>query len=479
MGIFGRQRKAIQAEIARLKEQGVPTTFEELNVWYPALSGPNGAAAYRAAFASLLRGDEEPEPDLSDFRLKMPLRLRMFFLRLAVSSFCSGVYRDVSHLLLPHWVEFWFARRRLEKWNRQADSTPERADIERKPELPIIGFGSPMPPEGPLSAETREGLEKYLAGISQGLGLLREALKNSQCRFEPDWSCGLNDVMDCRTGVHRAVRALGVQALLAGDAGESALATQALCDAFAVIATLRSIPNYSSLLGEICCGKTMLSVLEWLLNRTRFTDADLATLSASLNRFEDPDVLRRTHIGERCFGMCFTEPTPPIGMRFMRGNLMDNVSAWFMRIPDHLEYLNQMQSSIDCATLPQADQWDKHSEIIGQIARMPNYLRNCQVLHSADPDYFYSAARFRVQLGVARTALAVERFRIRTGWPPEDLEDLVPAFLTKIPRDITGKGAVRYERNGIGFTVGSEGIPQSRLQMNSILSEEVRFAVVA
>ena len=48
--------------------------------------------------------------------------------------------------------------------------------------------------------------------------------------------------------------------------------------------------------------------------------------------------------------------------------------------------------------------------------------------------------RIRTQLDVARTALAVERYRLANGRLPESLDALVPAYIEQIPRDFWNKG---------------------------------------
>ncbi len=49
----------------------------------------------------------------------------------------------------------------------------------------------------------------------------------------------------------------------------------------------------------------------------------------------------------------------------------------------------------------------------------------------------YPAAwKLQTQFGIARTAVAVERFRLAHGRLPLDLEALVPAFLSNIPQDM-------------------------------------------
>ncbi len=72
---------------------------------------------------------------------------------------------------------------------------------------------------------------------------------------------------------------------------------------------------------------------------------------------------------------------------------------------------------------------------------------------------FTSELRIRAQLDLARTALAVERFRLANGGLPERLEDVVPAFLDRLPTDPwNGGNPVSYRvRDNGEFVVYSFG----------------------
>ncbi|MFO8006388.1 MAG: hypothetical protein R6V05_01485 [Candidatus Brocadiia bacterium] len=68
-----------------------------------------------------------------------------------------------------------------------------------------------------------------------------------------------------------------------------------------------------------------------------------------------------------------------------------------------------------------------------------------------------AAGRARVQgyLRAARTALAVERWRMQNGRWPESLEELVPALLERVPTDPFSGEPLRYRRTAQGVRVYS------------------------
>ena len=54
--------------------------------------------------------------------------------------------------------------------------------------------------------------------------------------------------------------------------------------------------------------------------------------------------------------------------------------------------------------------------------------------------------RFRAHLDLARTALAIERYRLATGAVPSELDELVPEHLQEMPLDPFDGRPIRYRR---------------------------------
>jgi len=56
---------------------------------------------------------------------------------------------------------------------------------------------------------------------------------------------------------------------------------------------------------------------------------------------------------------------------------------------------------------------------------------------------------------LARTALAIERFRLDTGKAPNTLSDLVPNYLDHVPNDPYAEGKIRYKNDDNGYIIYS------------------------
>lgn len=78
---------------------------------------------------------------------------------------------------------------------------------------------------------------------------------------------------------------------------------------------------------------------------------------------------------------------------------------------------------------------------------MPNFLRAVQ-----------NVARNQALVDEARTACALERYRLAQGQYPESLEPLAPRFLERSPRDVVGSQSLKYRRlAGGGYLLYSIG----------------------
>jgi hypothetical protein len=65
----------------------------------------------------------------------------------------------------------------------------------------------------------------------------------------------------------------------------------------------------------------------------------------------------------------------------------------------------------------------------------------------------------QVRLGLAHTALAVERWRLaHEGRLPENLAELVPSYLPAVPADPFGDQPIRFKHLPQGFVVYSVGL---------------------
>src|SRR3974390_919872 len=66
-------------------------------------------------------------------------------------------------------------------------------------------------------------------------------------------------------------------------------------------------------------------------------------------------------------------------------------------------------------------------------------------------------AHAQTDVDLATTACALERYRLSNGRYPDELTQLVPAFLAKLPNDIIDGKPLRYRKEGQRFALYSVG----------------------
>ena len=91
---------------------------------------------------------------------------------------------------------------------------------------------------------------------------------------------------------------------------------------------------------------------------------------------------------------------------------------------------------------------------------IPSYCIVTRLLGPSGDGSVESNLRNIARLRAARTALAVERYRLAHGQLPESLGALVPEFLDEVPVDPFGDGPVKYKRLENGFMVYSIGVDE-------------------
>ncbi len=103
-------------------------------------------------------------------------------------------------------------------------------------------------------------------------------------------------------------------------------------------------------------------------------------------------------------------------------------------------------------------QWKESNDELWKPHMIPRVILASMLLPAFDR-FYDSEWRTRTRLDLARTAIAVERYRLAHGQLPQRLDDLVPAYIERVPGDLFNEGrplSYRIKKNG-GFVVYSYG----------------------
>jgi len=312
--------------------------------------------------------------------------------------------------------------------------------------IPYLG-GAPLPDRGkPLAEPVVKAIAQCLASNQQCLSLLHEAGGIPDCDYDWDgrmYTAGMSQWGDLK----HCAQLLVLEALYSAHAGDPNAAVQCIEDGLRLANSLSRESVLIGYLVRVACISVALGGLERSLSLTIFTDAQLAELSEAVTATAGSIDLTQAMIGERCLmiEMC-RNPALMTGGASATGTPLRVLGRW--GLDDVLDYMGKC---VDASRLP-ADQR------VARFAAIEKEVKDLSFLHVmvkiAAPALSRVAAldlRMRAHLDLARTALALERYRLATGKLPEDLNALVPQYLAQVPIDPFDGRPLRYRRTDPGY----------------------------
>jgi hypothetical protein len=161
-------------------------------------------------------------------------------------------------------------------------------DEEKRKLLPIIGQAQlPLRTE-PLTEETKALITEYLADNRQTLELLHKGAAIEHSRYPVDLIEGFGALMPDLSSIRDGARLLNLEAVIHSENGKPKKAVDSIISIFGLARSLSKEPVLVSQLVRIACQGHAVSALEHTINRTEFTDEQLADLSQILVNAEDP-----------------------------------------------------------------------------------------------------------------------------------------------------------------------------------------------
>jgi len=244
--------------------------------------------------------------------------------------------------------------------------------------------------------------------------------------------------------------------------------------------SLRTEPILISHLVRIAMAAITLQPVYDGLAEHRWNDAELASLDTELSKFDFLADYEFAMHGEMSFGLAETEY-----LRRSRnfqaldydesGGHNSEASHWGLRLaPASLFYWNELTIAQmhEQWTLPLVDAQkqivhanavrDNDAAVLKQLQRGWPYNFLARMIFPAVRKSVVKFARAQSSLDLARTAIALERYRLAHGEYPEALDALAPQFMDKVPHDIIGGQPLHYQRTSDGqfvlYSVGWNGI---------------------
>jgi len=241
---------------------------------------------------------------------------------------------------------------------------------------------------------------------------------------------------------------------------------------------------------RVAVGGLGLATTWELLQRPDLDDAQLQRVAAVWQDVDFLQGLERAFVGERALGNQFWNRIQGSSATQVR-SLLNNASSTkqplqsiledFVALPayrltsmddDHLFYLHCMQDNLDAARAMRRGQawlkskpgFDNSIAEIQRIAGTPQRLKYWVTL-IVMPNIAKASdtvVRTETERRMTLTSIALQRYRLRFGKFPENLETLVPRFLVSVPKDCMNGQSLSYHLKSDGnftlYSVGSNGL---------------------
>jgi hypothetical protein len=248
------------------------------------------------------------------------------------------------------------------------------------------------------------------------------------------------------------VKLLELAAVTHAEKGETAAALACIEDELRLGDSLKDEPALIIYLVRIACYGVALRGLERVLSVTELTDEQLQEWDARLAAVGDSVDFAEALVTERaCMIGWFKDPTSMGGLG--RGAiLLRTPGLGTIGLHDCLDF---MADCIEATKLPPRQRLARFAEIDAE-ARKPSFLHIVgAMLVPPLARVVQLDVRRQTHLDMARTALAVERYRLAAGDVPEELEQLVPGYLDAVPIDPFDGKPIRYRCTEPGYVLYS------------------------
>lgn len=328
--------------------------------------------------------------------------------------------------------------------------------------LPIVGSGSEIPPPGqtwPQHEAARAFVQQYAGPLQQ---LHKAAERGGAARYSIGFENGaLGMSLDHAYPLRVAARLLALEAHLRAHEGDATGTAQSIR---ALLSLSRSIEHEPLLISQLIHYALLgvaYSAVDELLPHIRFADHDLALLQSELRRTDIATGFRRSLVGERAMGLDIMERPEQLAEAMVE---IGSPIPWTPRDADRLLYLEVMQQYIAAAEQPWPEALVAGSQIshrldaavgdtlLGEM-RYPMSVALLPALEAS----ITTAAQSDARRTLIESLIAVERYRREHGEPPQQLEDLIPAFLAKVPLDPFTGSPLRYQLRDEAVVIYSVG----------------------
>jgi len=342
---------------------------------------------------------------------------------------------------------------------------PEGEDQEQ---IPLFGQTELPARRQPLDQQTRDKIDKLLVDNAEPLDLLHQAASIARSRYPVDLSRGQSTLLPHVSEMSKAARLLALEAAVHADRSEAEASVESLVAACGLGRSLLCEPIPISQTVRYTCDSIATKALEHALNRLSLTENLLAELDRAVQTARDPNALSRSLVGQRCFDQELFRNPRSMGLRTTSGS-SGEPSLLSIEVRRGIGLLDQewsvfldlMRDLIEAARLPVHERLAASHEVQARLAALSRFHAITRFLMPPAFGLFAADLTDQARLEIARTALAVERYRLATGRFPAGLADLVPTYFDAVPEDPFDGRPLHYRTSQAGYTLYSIGTDET------------------
>ncbi|MCC5830098.1 MAG: hypothetical protein JJU36_11685 [Phycisphaeraceae bacterium] len=344
------------------------------------------------------------------------------------------------------------------RWSHHAMNGTRPGDGDRTAEVPLLAFLPYMELGGldrlghgdPWPELSIQAMRHYLAVHDEAISLVLEAVEADYYHPPRDYHLGAvllftPDLLPMR----RIATLLSMKldlALLDGRVDEAIDLLEAMLrhaamldDELTLIGQLTRTANYAVAMGKI----------ESILNLGPMNEARLARLESMVGQSSAVPDPRLLIVGE----MVLSDQAL-LMLREHYGGFAHAMSAWSGHLSINRAYLMRWnKKALDILDRP-IEEWTDHVPISPPPKMLQQHvLHYSRILLPAYENFVINQCRAEGLRRSMMAALAVERFRLAEGRPPDSLDDLVPGYLAALPVN-PYPTPVEYQTFEDGYIVG-------------------------
>ncbi len=356
-----------------------------------------------------------------------------------------------------------------------AHSLPSRVTKDIPEGLPVFSrsWRRPSGTNGMKKAEA-ELMSAFIGQNSDHLDRLHQALQLRRARFPVKIENGHGALLPHLRPIMEESRLLRLECLHRVAEGDLEKAMRAVTANFRCADLLSDDPLLVSQLVRVACMAIAVASIEDVLNQVSLPNELLLRLARIVDQSQTTNLFQRAHVADRAVGNsvyldpqqlanvfalteAFGETPEEVRSSTQMLLLVMRPTGWLAA--DRAYYLEKTGLMIDHLRLGYPERLKiaalDFPTLKSEVSSMPPKMISGMLLPALGKS-IKRQARLDAIFRCASTALAVERYRAnRNGRLPENLDQLVPAFLPSVPIDPYDGLPLRYRMLGRGYTVYS------------------------